>query len=152
MLLLRLGGIFVRPTAAVVVGTVLCISTVGVFVSAFVLANNDRRAEDLTERADRSAAEPMVCTDEMTTSFAEEGGGGQQQESTCDADDAALRPVVQQGCSSPQDEHGSKLEEESKSAPSEPEEEDASSPSAWLARVVGGNLCLEDQRNADEAL
>ena len=44
-MLLRLGGIFQKPLAAAVAGMLLCIASVGVFVTAVVLANNDRLAE-----------------------------------------------------------------------------------------------------------
>ena len=45
ILLLRIAGVFVRPVAATVVGTLLCIATVAVFVTALILADADRRIE-----------------------------------------------------------------------------------------------------------
>jgi hypothetical protein len=54
VLLLRLGGLFQRPAAAAIAGTVLCIATLGVSITAIFLANNDRCAEARAERADGS--------------------------------------------------------------------------------------------------
>ena len=148
-MLLRLGGICQKPLAAALAGTALCLSTLGVLVRAFVLANNDRRAEDHAERMDRSAKQHATDA-ETTTSSVEEGGGSQQQEGAPDAD-AAIQSMIPQACLPTHEERGSRLEEESANAPPKPDE-DESSPSAWLTRVVGGHLCLEDQRNAEESL
>ena len=148
-LLLRLGGIFQKPLAAAIAGTVLCISTLGVFVTAVVLANNDRLAKARVERADRSADEQheavsdSCALDDTTTPQAEEG-----EEDVLEA--RGLHLVIQEGgdCPLPHDDYGARVDEESKDS------DEAGSPSSWLARVVGGNLCAEDPKNAedDEAL
>ena len=165
-MLLRLGGIFYKPTAAAIAGTVLCNATLGVFAVAVVLANNDRRAETravrrdtfalanndqqmeaCAERADRSAeaVSDSSALDDATTPQAEEGNGRQRDDDALEV--KGSQPVVQ-GCSSPPDDKYG-LEEESKNPPPELD----ASPS-WLTRVMGGELCFGDSAptNGAEAL
>lgn len=147
-MLLRIAGMFVKPVAAAIAGTLLCVSTLGVFVIALALANNDRRAEARAERADLSAGEHGTVSgssalDDTTTPQAEERDRRQRDDDALGA--KGSQPVVQ-GCSSPPaDKYG--LGEESKNPPPEP----AASPS-WLTRVIGSSFCLEEQNNAAEAL
>ena len=149
---LRLGGMFLKPVPAAIVGTLLCISTVGVLVSAIVLANNDRLADARAERADSSAAGDNIDTSstlDNTTAPQQAGEGETRQQEDSALETKSLQSVVVQGSSTPNDESGSQVEE-SKNAPSEPD--DGGGPSSWLACVVGGNLCLGDPKNGEEAL
>ena len=132
-----------RPVAAAVAGTLLCISTFGVFATAIILANNDRRAEARAERRESSAVElhetftdSSALADAATAQADEHEGGGQKQY----LEAKALQSVVQS--SSPHDERCSQLEEKSKYSMPEPSKEEQGT-SAWLALVVGGNLCSE---------
>ena len=128
-LLLRLGGIFQKPLAAAVLGTLLCICTLGVFVSAVVLANNDRLAGDRAKRTDVSDSFEL---DNTTTTQANE------EKEALGA--TGLQSVIE-GCSSPDSECVPRLEEEPNPPQETGEEESAYS---WLALVAGGTLCLED--------
>ena len=144
-LLLRLGGIFYKPTAAAIAGTMLCIATLGVFAAAIILANNDRRAE--TQAVHRDTLHEAVADspehDNETMTKTRQGDETDQQDSalkdkswTPDAGKTVVLELVG---------------DESKHSSPEPREE-AQGPSAWLARVVGGNLCLEDPQFRDEDL
>ena len=139
---LRLGGIFQKPLAAAVAGTLLCISTLGVFVAAVVLANNDRRADARAQCMDSYAGErhdaisdSSVVGDTTAPHAEEDEGGPQPQEDSAQAE----------AYSSPHDERGDRPVEASKTPPSKSGEDE--SASSWLACVIGGNLCLEDWRN-----
>ena len=82
-LLLRLGGIFETPPSSYIAGTVLCIATLGVFVTAIVLANNDRCSEARAER--ESIDEPpdhSFAIDDTTKTQAEECEEGQLEDTS----------------------------------------------------------------------
>jgi hypothetical protein len=145
-LLLRLGGIFYKPTAAAIAGTVLCIATLGVFAAAIILANNDRRAETLAVHRDtlHEAVTDSPEHDSETMTKTRQGDETDQQDSALED---KLSPVPDAGAVVALELVG----EESKHSSPEPREE-AQGPSAWLARVVGGNLCAEDPQFRDEGL
>ena len=148
-MLLRLGGIFYKPTAAAIAGTVLCNATLGVFAVAVVLANNDRRAETRAVSRDSSSEQHEAVADSSehdnaTTTKTRQGDETDQQDS---AHENKPRPMPDAGEAVVL---GFVDEEPTHSLPVLREE--AQSPSVWLARIVGSNLCLEDPQFRDEDL
>ena len=145
-MLLRLGGIFYKPTAAAIAGTVLCIATLGVFAAAIVLANNDRRAETRAVHRDtlHEAVTDSPEHDNETMTKTRQGDETDHQDSALEDKSSSMSNA---GAAVALELVG----EEPKHSSPEPREE-AQGPSAWLARVVGGNLCLEDPQFRDEDL
>ena len=132
VMLLRLAGLLQTEFAASVVGCLLCIVTLAVFGTAAVLANDDRRAEArASEKAgandQEDTSEPLSSDDAIASATLEEGEG-----------DSAVG--VTAGTGAPQH-HIARGEE---CMPPPPEPPDDEGPSAWLTRVVGSKLCLDD--------
>ena len=144
---LRLAGLFQRDAVATVIGVLLCAATLGVVAATVILANNDHCAEVLAEHEGVSASggvqhEAIADTstpDETASTRQAEEGERHRQGSALEVE--SVHSVVV-GRPSPDARSGSVLVEE----PTPPPELGESGPSAWLARVVGGSLCLEDPR------
>ena len=140
-MLLRLGGIFYKPTAATIAGIMLCIATLGVFAAAIVLANNDRRAETRAVHRDtlHEAVTDSPEHDNETMTKTRQGDETDQQDSTLEDNP---RPTPDAGQAIVLELVGEK------SRHSSPEQrEEAQGPSAWLA-----GLCLEVPQFKDEDL
>ena len=133
-LLLRITGMFQRPSAAVAVGTLLCIATVGVFVAAFVLANIDRRKENraIRERLTASGTSDGTSTErseieielvDMTQEAGFETAQMQSRDAAGKLDEGA---PARRGSASPRE-----------------EEKNEESPSSWSSSLlVLGNSAL----------
>ena len=132
---LRLAGLFQREGVALSIGVLLCFLALVVVGTAAVLADNDRCAEVAAEIQEHEQAPESSLPDETTTRVeVYEEHDRVREDKAFEA--GSPQPLV--GPSSP--DHGSEAEhEEGNSPPSE-------GPSEWLARVVGGSLCIDETR------
>ena len=130
---LRPSGLFQRELADTAIGVVLCVATLAVFRIAAVLANNDRRAEALAQRAgdDVPNAQPSDDTPREI---------GTKEE--CERQIAADGALKASG-------HSQAVEGlPSDDANSPPPPEPAENIPSWLACVVSGNLCSSEEEEA----
>ena len=145
VMLLRLAGLFQSGFAALAIGVLLCALTLAVFVTAVVMANNDRNAEahagDVAANAQHSDGDAEAASSDATANarVAEEGDA-QREGGALEAAGGSQSVVA--GCSSSYDARAAATHEEGPNSP--PAESGEGGPSAWLARVVGGHLCMED--------